>query len=93
LPYAVTSQNDFENRTALEQKQIPYTAFSQAVDGSPFRDFVSEPSIIKGSLSVLSGQQSGRKKSNGLKGLTSLDEAMLTSLFALDPNEVMCCKN
>jgi hypothetical protein len=93
LPYAVTSQNDFENRTALEPNHIPYTALSLDGDINPIGDFALEPSIINGPLSVLPGQQSGRNESNGLKGFTSLDEAMLTSLFALDPNEVMCCKN
>jgi hypothetical protein len=85
LPYAVTSQNDVENRTVLEPKQIPYTALSHDGDSNPFGDFASEPSITKGPLSVLPGQHPDRNESIGLSSVNSQDETILTSLFALDP--------
>jgi hypothetical protein len=85
LPYAVTSQNDFESRSALEQKQIPYTALSLDGNSNPFDDFASEPSMNKGPLPVLSGQHSDLNESIGLDSIFSLDETMLTSLLALDP--------
>jgi hypothetical protein len=85
LPYAVTSQNDLESRSAPEQKQIPYTALSLDSKSNPFDDFASEPSINKGPFPVLSGQHSDRNESIGLDCSISLDETMLTPLFALDP--------
>jgi hypothetical protein len=85
LPYAVTSQNDYENRTALEPKQIPYTTLSLDGDGNPFGDFASEPSITKGPRSVRLGKHADRNESICLGSLFALDETMLTSLLALDP--------
>jgi hypothetical protein len=78
LPYAVTSQNDFEDRTALEPRQIPYPALSIDGDTNPFGDFASEPTGPP-------EQQSDHIESIGVNSCTSQDGAMLASSFALDP--------
>jgi hypothetical protein len=85
LPYAVTSQNDFENITALEPNHIPYISLSRDGDSNPISNFASEPSITKGPLSILPGQHSDRNESIGIDSLLSIDETMLTSLLNLDP--------
>jgi hypothetical protein len=89
LPYVVTSQYFSDNRTALESKQISYTAISLDGDSNPFGDFVSEPSIIKGPLPVLPGQHSDRNESFDLD--TLIHEAMLNPLFALDTFDEVTC--